>query len=91
MLIVMNPPAEPKDRILINPEQVVCVHPAYGRKDPVNTDTMIWQISVDMSSGQSYSVAFDEERNAREVEKAIMKYMGSVVEPEMVKVVEGGG
>lgn len=83
MLVLINPPAAVKDQILINPEQIACVHPVWERTSVEDPAKSVWMLSLDMSNGQSYSVGFDVEENARAVEAMVMKMAGPVAIPEM--------
>jgi len=83
MLIVFNPPAAAKDRILINPTQVGTVHPVCERRSTVDPGKTVWVLSLDMANGQSHGVAFEHEADARAVEAAFMREMGPLITPSM--------
>lgn len=83
MLILINPLAEAKDQVLINPAMIVRVHPVYAKASTADPEQVIWTLGIDLADGMSSSVGFSVEENARAVEGIVMEALRPLMVPLM--------
>lgn len=78
MLILMNPMAEAKDQIWVNPAQITCLHPVHERQSTADPTKTLWYVTVDMSNGYGHTVGYDRWEAAKALQDQLLKAAGAV-------------